>query len=161
MAKTKVTKGDLKEAKAALTSYLKENKLKRDGEYTGKHAKAIAKMEAEITRIESLLSDKETKTKENTKKKAKSSGGTTRGKYDYPPECDTPEKRKKFRMEQRKLAKSGGEASKAKKVTVKVKAKAEEKPTKVKKVKATKTKEASSKTKKGKSSKKPSKHKDD
>lgn len=156
---------ELTKAKKALDAYLKENKLDPTKDWTKdkKHGKkitelvnklnkerdkvAVAYPEKDADNNKKLVKLKEKKEKEKSgkkeEKKEKKSAGRTATKYDYPlidgREMTSAEK-KKYRMEQRKLAsgnapKEEKEAKKAKKEKVK------EKPASDKKEKADKKKD--------------------
>ena len=159
---------ELTKAKKALDAYLKENKLDPTKDWTKdkKHGKKITELvnklnkerdkvaaaypEKDADNNKKLVKLKEKKDKEKSgkkedkkEKKEKKSAGRTATKYDYPlidgREMTSAEK-KKYRMEQRKLAsgnapKEEKEAKKAKKEKVK------EKPASDKKEKADKKKD--------------------
>lgn len=156
---------ELTKAKKALDAYLKENKLDPTKDWTKdkKHGKKITELvnklnkerdkvaaaypEKDADNNKKLVKLKEKKEKEKSgkkeEKKEKKSAGRTATKYDYPlidgREMISAEK-KKYRMEQRKLAsgnapKEEKEAKKAKKEKVK------EKPASDKKEKADKKKD--------------------
>ena len=158
---------ELTKAKKALDTYLKENKLDPTKDWTKdkKHGKKITELvnklnkerdkvaaaypEKDADNNKKLVKLKEKKEKEKSgkkedkEKKEKKSAGRTAIKYDYPlidgREMTSAEK-KKYRMEQRKLAsgnapKEEKEAKKAKKEKVK------EKPASDKKEKADKKKD--------------------
>jgi hypothetical protein len=156
---------ELTKAKKALDAYLKENKLDPTKDWTKdkKHGKKITELvnklnkerdkvaaaypEKDADNNKKLVKLKEKKEKEKSgkkeEKKEKKSAGRTATKYDYPlidgREMTSAEK-KKYRMEQRKLAsgnapKEEKEAKKAKKEKVK------EKPASDKKEKADKKKD--------------------
>lgn len=147
---------ELTKAKKALDAYLKENKLDPTKDWTKdkKHGKKVTELvnklnkerdkvaaaypEADQENNKKLVKLQEKEKKEKAEKKAakekkekKGNGGRTATKYDYPlidgREMTSAEK-KKYRMEQRKLAQ--GDAPKEKKETSKKesKAKAKEKP---------------------------------
>ena len=140
---------ELTKAKKALDAYLKENKLDPTKDWTKdkKHGKKITELvnklnkerdkvaaaypEKDADNNKKLVKLKEKKEKEKSgkkeEKKEKKSAGRTATKYDYPlidgREMTSAEK-KKYRMEQRKLAsgnapKEEKEAKKAKKEKVK------------------------------------------
>ena len=157
---------ELTKAKKALDAYLKENKLDPTKDWTKdkKHGKKVTELvnklnkerdkvaaaypEKDADNNKKLVKLKEKKEKEKSgkkdkEKKEKKSAGRTATKYDYPlidgREMTSAEK-KKYRMEQRKLAsgnapKEEKEAKKAKKEKVK------EKPASDKKEKADKKKD--------------------
>ena len=156
---------ELSNAKKALDAYLKENNLDPTKDWTKdkKHGKKITELvnklnkerdkvaaaypEKDADNNKKLVKLKEKKEKEKSgkkeEKKEKKSAGRTATKYDYPlidgREMTSAEK-KKYRMEQRKLAsgnapKEEKEAKKAKKEKVK------EKPASDKKEKADKKKD--------------------
>lgn len=158
---------ELTKAKKALDAYLKENKLDPTKDWTKdkKHGKKITELvnklnkerdkvaaaypEADQENNKKLvkLQEKEKKEKEKSgkkeEKKEKKSAGRTATKYDYPlidgREMTSAEK-KKYRMEQRKLA--SGNAPKEEKEAKKVKKeKVKEKPASDKKEKADKKKD--------------------
>lgn len=99
----------VKDAKSALTDYYTKNKLKRTEDYTddAKHGAKVSKLQKEIDKATDHLTDvnEQMKTLKAPKKEAKG----REMKYEYPAECDTAEKRKKYRIEQRRKA-NGGEA---------------------------------------------------
>lgn len=157
---------ELTKAKKALDAYLKENKLDPTKDWTKdkKHGKKITELvnklnkerdkvaaaypEADQENNKKLvkLQEKEKKEKEKSgkkeEKKEKKSAGRTATKYDYPlidgREMTSAEK-KKYRMEQRKLA--SGKAPKEEKETKKKKEeKVKEKPASDKKDKKAKDK---------------------
>ena len=157
----KAKAAQVKEAKAALTDYFKENKLKKTEDYTEdpKHGKKVTRLESKVDKYSDELNDINEAIKKLKPGKEKSSE-PKKLKYDYPPEIKTAEQKKKYRIEQRKLAKAGTEegkpaktkAAKAPKNVAEVEAE-EEAPKKVKsKTKA--VKEAPVKTAKAKSKKK-------
>lgn len=164
-SKPKSKTPELTKAKKALDAYLKENKLDPTKDWTKdkKHGKKITELvnklnkerdkvaaaypEKDADNNKKLVKLKEKKEKEKSgkkeEKKEKKSAGRTATKYDYPlidgREMTSAEK-KKYRMEQRKLAsgnapKEEKEAKKAKKEKVK------EKPASDKKEKADKKKD--------------------
>ena len=144
---------ELTKAKKALDAYLKENKLDPTKDWTKdkKHGKKVTELVNKLNKerdkvaaaypegdkentkkLVKLSKEKGKKEESETKeKKEKKSAGKTATKYDYPlidgREMTSAEK-KKYRMEQRKLAQ--GDAPKEKKETSKKesKAKAKEKP---------------------------------
>lgn len=152
---------ELSKAKAALEAYLKENNLDPTKDWTKdkKHGKKVTELvnklnkerdkvaakypegdeanEAKLVKLNEKNSKSKAKAKED-KKEPKGSGRVAT-KYDYPlidgREMTSAEK-KKYRMEQRKLAQ--GDAPKEKKETSKKesKAKAKEKPSTKKEAKA-------------------------
>ena len=153
---------ELTKAKKALDAYLKENKLDptKDWPKDKKHGKKVTelvnklnkerdKVAAAYPEADQENNKKLVKLKEKAEKKAakekkekKGNGGRTATKYDYPlidgREMTSAEK-KKYRMEQRKLA--SGEASKEEKETKKKKEeKVKEKPASDKKDKKAKDK---------------------
>lgn len=155
---------ELTKAKKALDAYLKENKLDPTKDWTKdkKHGKKITELvnklnkerdkvaaaypEKDADNNKKLVKLKEKKEKEKSRKKEekkeKKSAGRTATKYDYPlidgREMTSAEK-KKYRMEQRKLA--SGKASKEEKETKKKKEeKVKEKPASDKKDKKAKDK---------------------
>lgn len=141
LAKQKEAKKAIAEAKAELKAYFKENKLKSTEDYSKdkKHGKKIARLEKNVEKAETAFA----KAKEEAK--ATKPAATRRTKYEYPPEIDTPQLRKKYRQEQRAKAKKAekGETDteakpKAKKAEPKTKAKKAAPKAKAKK--ATKTK---------------------
>ena len=160
---------ELTKAKKALDAYLKENKLDPTKDWTKdkKHGKKITELvnklnkerdkvaaaypEKDADNNKKLVKLKEKKEKEKSgkkeEKKEKKSAGRTATKYDYPlidgREMTSAEK-KKYRMEQRKLAQ--GDAPKEKKETAKKDSKVmktKEKPAPEKKAKDKKKKKAS------------------
>lgn len=153
---------ELTKAKKALDAYLKENKLDPTKDWTKdkKHGKKITELvnklnkerdkvaaaypEKDADNNKKLVKLKEKKEKEKSgkkeEKKEKKSAGRTATKYDYPlidgREMTSAEK-KKYRMEQRKLAsgnapKEEKEAKKAKKEKVKEKPASDKKEKKAK-----------------------------
>lgn len=145
----KSVKLEINEAKKALNSYLKENKLKASDDHSAdkKHGKTIAKLEKAVEKSQEKLKEV----------KAASKGtGTRQTKYDYPADIDTPEKRKKYRQEQR-AAKNGDKKPKKEKAAKAEKAEKSEKTSK--KSKKSKSEDAAPKAgkKKGKKSKKSNK----
>ena len=161
---------ELTKAKKALDAYLKENKLDPTKDWTKdkKHGKKVTELvnklnkerdkvaaaypEADQENNKKLVKLQEKEKKEKAEKKAakekkekKGNGGRTATKYDYPlidGREMTSDEKKKYRMEQRKLA--AGKAPK------------EEKPKKEKKEKAEATEKAApaKKDKKAKDKKK-------
>lgn len=115
---------ELKEAKAALTDYLKTNKLSRDKDYSGdkKHGKNIKQLELNIAQLSDEMDETNTKTekvvkKEKAKEKKKEAAGREQ-KYDYPEGLTAAEKKKyriKMRQEANKANKPAKEEGKAKK----------------------------------------------
>lgn len=163
---------ELTKAKKALDAYLKENKLDPTKDWTKdkKHGKKITELvnklnkerdkvaaaypEKDADNNKKLVKLKKKKEKEKSgkkeEKKEKKSAGRTATKYDYPPidgrEMTSAEK-KKYRMEQRKLAsgnapKEEKEAKKAKKEKVKEKPASDKKEKKADKKKDKKKKKA-------------------
>jgi hypothetical protein len=163
---------ELTKAKKALDAYLKENKLDPTKDWTKdkKHGKKITELvnklnkerdkvaaaypEKDADNNKKLVKLKEKKEKEKAgkkeEKKEKKSAGRTATKYDYPlidgREMTSAEK-KKYRMEQRKLAsgnapKEEKEAKKAKKEKVKEKPASDKKEKKANKKKDKKKKKA-------------------
>lgn len=166
---------ELTKAKKALDAYFKENKLDPTKDWTKdkKHGKkitelvnklnkerdkvAVAYPEKDADNNKKLVKLKEKKDKEKSgkkedkkEKKEKKSAGRTATKYDYPlidgREMTSAEK-KKYRMEQRKLAsgnapKEEKEAKKAKKEKVKEKPASDKKEKKADKKKDKKKKKA-------------------
>lgn len=154
---------ELTKAKKALDAYLKENKLDPTKDWTKdkKHGKKITelvnKLNKERDKVAAAYPEKDAdnnkklvKLKEKKDKKEKKSAGRTATKYDYPlidgREMTSAEK-KKYRMEQRKLAsgnapKEEKEAKKAKKEKVKEKPASDKKEKKADKKKDKKKKKA-------------------
>lgn len=165
---------ELIKAKKALDAYLKENKLDPTKDWTKdkKHGKKVTELvnklnkerdkvaaaypEADQENNKKLVKLQEKEKKEKAEKKAakekkeKKSAGRTATKYDYPlidgREMTSAEK-KKYRMEQRKLAsgnvpKEEKEAKKAKKEKVKEKPASDKKEKKADKKKDKKKKKA-------------------
>lgn len=153
---------ELTKAKKALDAYLKENKLDPTKDWTKdkKHGKKITELvnklnkerdkvaaaypEKDADNNKKLVKLKEKKEKEKSgkkeekkEKKEKKSAGRTATKYDYPlidgREMNSAEK-KKYRMEQRKLA-SGNAPKEEKEVKKAKKEKVKEKPASDKKEK--------------------------
>ena len=148
---------ELTKAKKALDAYLKENKLDPTKDWTKdkKHGKKVTELVNKLNKERDKVAavypegDKEnTKklvklSKEETKeKKEKKSAGKTATKYDYPlidgREMTSAEK-KKYRMEQRKLA-SGKTPKEPKETKEKKEKKVKEKPASEKKEKKAKDK---------------------
>lgn len=164
---------ELTKAKKALDAYLKENKLDPTKDWTKdkKHGKKITELVNKLNKERDKVAaaypekdadnnkklvklNKEKKEKEKSgkkeEKKEKKSAGRTATKYDYPlidgREMTSAEK-KKYRMEQRKLAsgnapKEEKEAKKAKKEKVKEKPASDKKEKKADKKKDKKKKKA-------------------
>lgn len=146
---------ELTKAKKALDAYLKENKLDptkdwtKDKEHGKKVTELVNKLNKERDKVAAAYPEadqennkKLVKLQEKEKKEKKGNGGRTATKYDYPlidgREMTSAEK-KKYRMEQRKLA--SGKASKEEKETKKKKEeKVKEKPASDKKDKKAKDK---------------------
>lgn len=106
----------VKDAKAALATYFKENKLKKTDDYSedAKHGKKVTRLESKVDKYsEELISINEA-VKSYKPGKAKKDAAPRNLKYDYPDDVKTAEQRKKYRIEQRKAAKSGEEGSEAK-----------------------------------------------
>lgn len=159
----------IKLAKKELTSYYSKHKLDRLDNYAdnAKHGPKIRKFQQQIdnegellTQINSQMAKLDKGGKKTAEKKAeKAEKGPAKGvtKYEYPPEVDTPDKRKKYRIAQRKLAEGGepkAKKEKAGKEEAKSKDKASTKTTKdTAKVEETKT----SKKVKSKSKEEPAK----
>lgn len=158
---------ELTKAKKALDAYLKENKLDPTKDWTKdkKHGKKVTELvnklnkerdkvaaaypEADQENNKKLvkLQEKAEKKAAKEKKEKKGNGGRTATKYDYPlidgREMTSAEK-KKYRMEQRKLA--SGKAPKEEKETKKKKEeKVKEKPASDKKDKKAKDKKKAAK----------------
>lgn len=144
---------ELTKAKKALDAYLKENKLDptKDWIKDKKHGKKITelvnKLNKERDKVAAAYPEKDADNNKKLvklkEKKEKKSAGRTATKYDYPlidgREMTSAEK-KKYRMEQRKLA--SGNAPKEEKEAKKVKKeKVKEKPASDKKEKADKKKD--------------------
>lgn len=157
---------ELTKAKKALDAYLKENKLDPTKDWTKdkKHGKKITELvnklnkerdkvaaaypekdadnNKKLVKLNKEKKEKEKSGKKEEKKEKKGHGGRTATKYDYPlidgREMTSAEK-KKYRMEQRKLA--SGKAPKEEKETKKKKEeKVKEKPASDKKDKKAKDK---------------------
>lgn len=153
---------EVKSAKSKLTTYYKENGLKRNEDYSKdkEHGGKIEKLQSRIDKRSNELDaindavkkfePKTVKGKEKASKKEKSSKGGGNLKYEYPPDITTPDARKKYRIEQRKLA-AGGEAkpktSKKEKEVKEVEDKKSKKKSPVKKEKSTKETKTSAKKK--------------
>lgn len=117
--KAKIT---VKQAKEQLTDYYTKNKLKRNIDYTGdkKHGEKILRLQSKIDQateqlenINLILTKMGTKSKSKDAKAEKAGATKSAGreaKYDYPAECDTADKKKKYRIEQRR--KANGKAEK-------------------------------------------------
>lgn len=131
----------LKDAKAALAAYYKENKLKKTEDYSAdeEHGKKIARLEANVEKAQNAVG--------KTKKEKPTTNRAT--KYEYPADIDTPEKRKKYRQEMR--AKAAGKTKKEK--PAKEKPAKEEKPAKATKTKTAKADKVEAKGKKTKTKK--------
>lgn len=170
----KEAKAAVKEAKTALTDYYKANKLKRNEDYSGdkKHGKKIASLEKEVKKSSATLANINEKVealKDGGGKTKKAKGtGATRQKYDYPADCDTPAKKKKYRQMMRDQ--KAGKVKKEKKAKVeketktskKAKAETPEKATKKTKVaKRTADKKAEKKTSSKKTKSRKAKSEDD
>lgn len=153
--KAKIT---VKQAKEQLTDYYTKNKLKRNIDYTSdkKHGEPILKLQSKIDQateqlenINLILTKMGTKSKSNDAKAEKGKATKSAGreaKYDYPADCDTAEKKKKYRIEQRR--KAAGKTEKPAKTEKASKSKAESTDTKAtdkKSKKATPSTEVSSK----------------
>ena len=158
----KAKAAQVKEAKAALTDYFKENKLKKTEDYTEdpKHGKKVTRLESKVDKYSDELNDINEAIKKLKPGKEKSSE-PKKLKYDYPADIKTAEQKKKYRIEQRKLAKAGteGEAKSAKTKAAKTsknvaEVEAEEEAPKKAKSKTKAVKEAPVKTAKAKSKKK-------
>lgn len=112
----KAKAAQVKEAKAALKSYFSENKLKMAEDYSDdpKHGKKVMRLESKVDKYSDELNDINEALKKMKPGKAKASGeGKAKNlKYDYPEDVKTAEQRKKYRIEQRKLA-TGGTTKKA------------------------------------------------
>lgn len=151
---------ELTKAKKALDAYLKENKLDPTKNWTKdkKHGKKITelvnKLNKERDKVAAAYPEKDADNNKKLvklkEKKEKKSAGRTATKYDYPlidgREMTSAEK-KKYRMEQRKLAsgnapKEEKEAKKAKKEKVKEKPASDKKEKKADKKKDKKKKKA-------------------
>ena len=102
----------VKETKLALTDYYKENKLSRKKDYADDkdHGNKITKLEKDVETANENLG------KVKAEDKASKPAGNRKTKYDYPAEIDTPDKRKKYRQEQRALANGGKKKASKKKV---------------------------------------------
>ena len=141
-AKQSSSKDAIKEAKAALTDYLKTNKLSRDKDYSKdkKHGKNIKTLELAIEKASDEMDTANTKV-DKVKKKEKAASAGREQKYDYP-EGLTAEEKKKFRIKARKDAEGGSKKEKTPKAG---KADKEEKSSKKEKTKnlAPKEKETS------------------
>jgi len=126
LAAQKALKVEVKNDKAGLTAYLKQNKLKRNVDHSDdkKHGKKIAAFQKRIDRAMAKLETTNGLVKDMKPKKERSY------KYDYPDGL-TAEEKKKFRQKARAESKPKKE-KKAKKA----------KPAKAKKSKAKKSKKA-------------------
>lgn len=118
LAQQKEAKAAVKEAKGNLTDYYKENKLKRNQDYSAdkKHGKKISNLEKEVKKASATLenlNEKVESLKDGAPKKPK--GGVGRTKYDYPEDVKTPDQKKKYRQAMR--AKAAGKTPKAEKPT--------------------------------------------
>ena len=193
-AQTKQKK-EVEKVKKELTTYFTKNKLKRNEDYTDdpEHGPKIQKLEKEIDKKEETMAKvnqqvkdlekgkkgkgkvkaaketKETKGKVKAEKAAKGEGRTT--KYEYPEDCDTPQKKKVYRVAARAAEKNGKPAPGSYKEVMEAKAekaaKKEAKPAKeakeakpAKEAKVEKTTK-SKKEDKATSKKKPSKKKEE
>ena len=151
----KAKAAQVKEAKAALTNYFKENKLKKTEDYTEdpKHGKKVTRLESKVDKYSDELNDINEAIKKLKPGKEKSSE-PKKLKYDYPPEIKTAEQKKKYRIEQRKLAKAGtaeeAKPAKASKKVVEVEAEEAPKKGKSKAVKEDPVKATKAKSKKKK-----------
>lgn len=140
-------KTNLKEAKKNLTTYLKENKLKRSDDHSGdkKHGKKIGALEKKIATCETRL-EKATSTM-----KANKPATTRKSKYEYPADVVTSEQKKKYRQAQRAAANKGAKDGDTKKgktpAKKKAAAKAKSSKGKASKKKVSKKKSAKSKKK--------------
>jgi hypothetical protein len=101
----KALKVELSEAKADMTSFLKENKLKRNVDHSnhekGKIAKKFKTFKAAINRLEKERDELKEFTKANKPQKERAS------KYQYPEDLSADD-RKKFRAQMRSNAKRAG-----------------------------------------------------
>ena len=106
----------VKDAKAALATYFKENKLKKTEDYSedAKHGKKVSRLESKVDKYSEELITINEAVKSYKPGKAKKDAAPRNLKYDYPEDVKTAEQRKKYRIEQRKAAKSGEEGSEAK-----------------------------------------------
>jgi hypothetical protein len=124
-------KAKVRDAKQALTDYLKKNKLKRNVDYSEdkKHSAKLVKLNNSIEKTSSSLAKVNEQVKDLKPKKDRVS------KYDYP-EGITSEEKKKFRQKARSDANGGEEKKtpKAKKETSKAKKETSKKKTSTKKV---------------------------
>ena len=134
----------INENKAALKAYYSENKLKKNQELEGKHAKAVDKLERAIERDREALEKLNIKVKESKPRKERVA------KYEYP-EGLTNEEKKKYRAKMRAGNKPKKEkapkAEKAEKVSKKEKSSSKgksEKGEKSSKKKSKKNKKVSS-----------------
>lgn len=96
-------KTDLTVARDTFDAFIKKNKLEKGKDYTKdkKYGKEYTKLTTAINELTAKRTELECESKkEKSKKKALSS----RAKYEYPADIVTPEQRKKYRVEQRKLA---------------------------------------------------------
>ena len=105
-------KAAVKETKLALTDYYKENKLSRKKDYADDkdHGNKISKLEMDVETANENLA------KVKAEDKASKPAGNRKTKYEYPAEIDTPDKRKKYRQEQRAIANGGKKKASKKKV---------------------------------------------
>ena len=107
----KAKTAQVKEAKVALKTYFQENKLKMTEDYSEdpKHGKKVTRLEAKVDKYSDELNDINEAVKKfkpnSGKNKSEGKGGNL--KYEYPDDIKTPEQRKKYRIEQRKLAAGG------------------------------------------------------
>ena len=133
-------KTDLTVARDTFADWLKKNKLDKSKDYTKdkKFGKEYVKLTTTINELTAKRAELEGETK---KTKSKKSAASARTKYDYPADIVTAEQRKKYRVEQRKLA------SKTEKTEKSVKEKESKKAPKKEEVE----------TPKGKNKKKPAK----
>ena len=111
-------KTKVRDAKQNLTSYLKDNKLKRNVDYSNdkKHSKKIEKLNNVITRASSNLEKINEAVKGLKPKKERTS------KYDYP-EGITADEKKKFRQKVRSEANKDSKPKKEKKAKAEKKGK--------------------------------------
>ena len=169
----------VKEAKTKLTSYYNKNKLNRAEDYAdnAKHGPKIKKLQLEIDKQSEYLTqineqmaklapkkakaskeekapkaEKAAKAEKVVKAKATEAKAT---KYEYPADCDTPEKKKKYRIQMRNANKPAKEKvekpakeAKTKKAAKETEAEAPVEKTAKKKAKGTPAKEEAAPAKK-------------
>lgn len=103
----------VKDAKAALATYFKENKLKKTEDYSedAKHGKKVSRLESKIDKYSEELITINEAVKGFKPGKAKKESAPKNLKYDYPDDVKTAEQRKKYRIAARKAAGGGEEGT--------------------------------------------------